>query len=41
MTTAQDVLKMIQDQNIEMIDLKFVDLFGIWQHCTFHRSLID
>ena len=37
----QEVLKMIQDQNIELIDLKFVDLFGIWQHCTFHRSLID
>ncbi len=39
--TSQEVLKMIQDQNIELIDLKFVDLFGIWQHCTFHRSLID
>ena len=39
--TAQEVLTMIQDQNIELIDLKFVDLFGIWQHCTFHRSLID
>ncbi len=39
--TPQDVLNMIQDQNIELIDLKFVDLFGIWQHCTFHRSLVD
>ena len=39
--TSQEVLKMIQDQDIELIDLKFVDLFGIWQHCTFHRSLID
>ena len=39
--TAQEVLKMIQDENIELIDLKFVDLFGIWQHCTFHKSLID
>ena len=39
--TPQEVLNMIQDQNIELIDLKFVDLFGIWQHCTFHRSLID
>ncbi len=37
----QEVLKMIQDQNIELIDLKFIDLLGIWQHCTFHRSLID
>lgn len=39
--TAQEVLQMIQEQDIELIDLKFVDLFGIWQHCTFHRSLID
>jgi len=39
--TPQEVLKMIQDENIELVDLKFVDLFGIWQHCTFHRSLID
>ncbi len=39
--TPQEVLKMIQDQNIELIDLKFVDLYGIWQHCTFHRSLVE
>lgn len=39
--TPQEVLKMIQDHNIELIDLKFVDMLGIWQHCTFHRSLID
>ena len=39
--TSQEVLNMIQDQNIELIDLKFVDLYGIWQHCTFHRSLVD
>ncbi len=39
--TAQEILQMIQEQDIELIDLKFVDLFGIWQHCTFHRSLID
>ncbi|MCC5899040.1 MAG: type I glutamate--ammonia ligase [Phormidium sp. BM_Day4_Bin.17] len=39
--TPQDVLNMIQGENIELIDLKFVDLFGIWQHCTFHRSLVE
>lgn len=38
--TAQEVLQLIEEQNIELIDLKFVDLFGIWQHCTFHKSLI-
>ena len=39
--TPQEVLKMIQEQNIELIDLKFIDMLGTWQHCTFHRSLID
>jgi glutamine synthetase len=39
--TAQEVLKMIQDENIQLIDLKFADMMGIWQHCTFHKSLID
>ena len=39
--TPQEVLKMIQDQNIKMIDLKFIDMPGIWQHCTFYKDLID
>ncbi|HEY9827214.1 MAG TPA: type I glutamate--ammonia ligase [Stenomitos sp.] len=41
MQTAQEVLKFIEEKGIEFIDLKFVDLYGIWQHCTFHKSLID
>lgn len=39
--TAQEVLKMIQDQDIKMVDLKFIDMPGIWQHCSFYRDLID
>ncbi len=39
--TPQDVLRLIEEQDIKMIDLKFVDMPGTWQHCTFHRSLID
>lgn len=39
--TPQEVLKMIQDQNIKMIDLKFIDMPGIWQHCSFYKDLID
>ncbi|MGC9526162.1 MAG: type I glutamate--ammonia ligase [Limnospira sp.] len=39
--TAQEVLSMIQDQNIEVIDLKFIDMPGTWQHLTVHRSQID
>lgn len=32
LTTPADVLKFAKDQNVEMIDLKFMDLFGGWQH---------
>lgn len=39
--TPQEVLKMIQDEDIKIIDLKFIDMPGIWQHCSFHRDLID
>ncbi len=41
MTTPQEVLKMIQDQNIQMIDLKFIDMPGIWQHLTVYQDQID
>ncbi len=39
--TAQEVLKMIQDQNIQLIDLKFIDTPGIWQHLTVYQNQID
>jgi len=32
------VLKMIQDKNIELIDLKFVDPLGTWQHLTLYQD---
>ncbi|MEC4813386.1 MAG: type I glutamate--ammonia ligase [Scytonema sp. PMC 1069.18] len=41
MTTPQEVLKMVQDNNIQMIDLKFIDLPGIWQHLTVFHNQID
>lgn len=41
MTTPQEVLKMIQDNNIQMIDLKFIDMPGIWQHLTMFQDQID
>lgn len=40
-STPQDVLKMIQEQNIKIIDLKFIDTPGIWQHCSFYYDQID
>ncbi|WP_413166346.1 type I glutamate--ammonia ligase [Capilliphycus salinus ALCB114379] len=39
--TAQEVLSMIQDQKIKMIDLKFIDMPGIWQHLTVYHDQID
>ena len=31
-STPEDVLKVIKDHEIEMIDLRFTDLPGLWQH---------
>ena len=39
--TPQEVLKMIQDEDIKIIDLKFIDMPGIWQHCSFYNDQID
>jgi glutamine synthetase len=39
--TAQEVLSMIQDQNIQMIDLKFIDMPGTWQHLTIYQDQLD
>ncbi|MFM2064260.1 MAG: hypothetical protein RLZZ507_3931 [Cyanobacteriota bacterium] len=41
MTTPKEVLKMIQDKNIQMIDLKFIDTPGTWQHLTMYQDQID
>ncbi len=39
--TAQEVLKLVQDQDIKIIDLKFVDLPGVWQHCSFYHNQLE
>ncbi|MBH8573457.1 type I glutamate--ammonia ligase [Nostocaceae cyanobacterium CENA369] len=41
MTTPQEVLKRIQDEKIELIDLKFIDIPGTWQHLTLYQNQID
>ncbi|GAP94974.1 type I glutamate--ammonia ligase [Leptolyngbya sp. NIES-2104] len=41
MATPQEILAKINDEGIELIDLKFIDTPGIWQHLTLHRSQID
>ena len=32
--TPQEVLNLIREQNIKIIDLKFIDTPGTWQHLT-------
>ncbi|MBW4509672.1 MAG: type I glutamate--ammonia ligase [Scytonematopsis contorta HA4267-MV1] len=41
MTTPQEVLSMIRDNKIQMIDLKFIDTPGTWQHLTVFHDQID
>jgi glutamine synthetase len=31
-TTAEDLVKTIKDEKVQMIDLRFTDLPGVWQH---------
>ncbi|MGF1509388.1 MAG: type I glutamate--ammonia ligase [Myxococcota bacterium] len=33
--TPKDVLTFAKERRIQLVDLKFVDLFGIWQHFSF------
>lgn len=41
MATPQEILAMIKDQDIQMIDLKFIDTPGTWQHLTLFQDQID
>lgn len=31
-TTVKDVMSLIKDKDIKMLDLRFTDVFGLWQH---------
>src|ERR1700747_2955568 len=39
--TADDVLKIIRDDRVEMIDLRFTDLPGLWQHFSVPPSALE
>ena len=41
MTTANDIIKKIKDENIEYLDLRFTDPRGKMQHVTLHNSQVD
>ncbi len=39
--TPQDILNWIQNDDIKLIDLKFIDMPGTWQHLTLYRDEIS
>ncbi len=41
MATPQEILEWIQRDKIQMIDLKFIDTPGTWQHLTLFHDMID
>ena len=41
MTSANDILKQIKDEDIQYVDLRFTDPRGKMQHVTMHSSCVD
>ena len=40
-TTSGDVLKAVKDEKVQMIDLRFTDLPGVWQHFSVPPSAVN
>src|SRR5260370_33025768 len=36
-----DVLRMVQEQGLRMVDFKFTDVFGTWQHFSIPARALD
>jgi len=41
MSDADTVLKLIKDNNVQFVDLRFTDLRGKWQHVSYDLSVVD
>jgi len=39
--TAEDLVKAIKDEKVQMIDLRFTDLPGVWQHFSVPPSAVN
>jgi glutamine synthetase len=39
--TTEDLLKAIKDEKVQMIDLRFTDLPGVWQHFSVPPSAVN
>ena len=40
-TSVKEAIKFVKDQNAELVDLRFTDLFGKWQHVTIPAHRVD
>ena len=40
-TTAEEVVRTIKDKNVQMVNLRFTDLPGTWQHFSVPPSAVD
>ena len=41
MQNIEELLKLVEQQHIRMLDLRFVDLFGVWHHVTVPTERLD
>ncbi|RVI58378.1 type I glutamate--ammonia ligase [Sinorhizobium meliloti] len=41
MQTAEDVLKLIKDDEVQYVDFRFTDPRGKWHHMTYDSSIVD
>jgi glutamine synthetase len=41
LSTPEDVLRIMKDQEVEMVDLRFTDLPGLWQHFSVPPRALD
>ena len=39
--TSEDLVKAIKDEKVQMIDLRFTDLPGVWQHFSVPPSAVN
>ena len=40
-TSPEDVIRAIKDHEVEIVDLRFTDLPGMWQHISYPAGAID
>ena len=40
-SNIEDVLKLVKDHAIKMVDLRFIDFPGVWQHFSIPAARLD